>query len=175
MDYMREHKAIFREEGMARCVSLLKMATAGVSHAVEVPGRYAREMQIDRLQTAMKSALAAGFPVITLYDGLDEGWIPDPVATSIIGGLALAAADFTDAQVGILPMMFIRDNMFRALAHMDTDFTRHLEGHTLRLEWEETSLFHLVAQRLRVALGVVDVESDVKVWRIDSRIENFAT
>ena len=60
--------------------------------------------------------------------------------------------------------MFVRDNMFRALAQFDTDFTRHIEGHTLRLHWDEYSLFHLVNQRLRAAFEIDKVESDVKVW-----------
>jgi hypothetical protein len=54
--------------------------------------------------------------------------------------------------------------MLRALAQYDDDFTRHIEGHTLRLHWDEESLFHLVVARLRVALSVQSVESEVKVW-----------
>ena len=54
--------------------------------------------------------------------------------------------------------------MFRALAHQDDDFTRYIEGHTLRLQWDEESLFSLVVARLRVALGIEALENNVKVW-----------
>lgn len=54
--------------------------------------------------------------------------------------------------------------MFRALAQLDSDFTRHIEGHALRLHWDENSLFRLVTRRLRVALDLQEVENDVKVW-----------
>ena len=165
LDYLTAHAALLRQSGIARCAAMLGLASGETKHAIEIPAWLATQLQVDRLQTAVKSALAtAGLQAIALYDGLDEGWVPDTIATAVIGGLALASADFTDAQVGIFPMLFIRDNMFRALAHLDSDFTRHLEGHTLRLHWDENSLFHLVAQRLRVALHVDDVENDVKVW-----------
>jgi hypothetical protein len=54
--------------------------------------------------------------------------------------------------------------MFRALAHEDDDFTRHIEGHTLRLQWDQESLFGMVVARLRVVLGMESSENDVKVW-----------
>jgi hypothetical protein len=54
--------------------------------------------------------------------------------------------------------------MFRSLAQLDDDFTRHIEGHTLRLQWDELSLFHLITARLRVALALDSIENEVKVW-----------
>ncbi len=135
------------------------------SHAVEVPARLAAMAEIDKLQATVKSLLTElNYRVLVMYDGLDEGWTPDPIATAVIGGLARTAGDFTDIQAGIHPLLFIRDNIFRALAQLDQDFTRHIEGHTLRLHWDEASLFHLVARRLRVALRIEDQENDVRIW-----------
>lgn len=74
------------------------------------------------------------------------------------------AADYREKRLPFYPIMFIRDNMFRALAQFDDDFTRHIEGHSLRLQWEEESLLHLIAARLRVALSLDTVESNIKVW-----------
>jgi len=54
--------------------------------------------------------------------------------------------------------------MFRALAQFDDDFIHHIEWHTLRLQWDEEALFYLSAARLRVALKLESVESEVKVW-----------
>jgi hypothetical protein len=95
---------------------------------------------------------------------LDEGWIPESAATSVLGGLSLAVADLDESQTGIHGVLFIRDNMFRALAHFDTDFSRHIEGHALRLHWDEDSLLQLVGSRLRIALNLGDMESFVRVW-----------
>jgi hypothetical protein len=81
-----------------------------------------------------------------------------------LGGLSLAIADLDESQSGIHGILFIRDNMFRALAHFDTDFSRHIEGHALRLHWDEDSLLQLVGSRLRIALDLGDVESFVRVW-----------
>src|SRR5262249_182054 len=78
--------------------------------------------------------------------------------------LARTAADCRERALPIHPIVFVRDNMFRALAHVDDDFTRHIEGHTLRLHWDEESLFSLVIARLRVALQLDVVENDVRGW-----------
>jgi hypothetical protein len=54
--------------------------------------------------------------------------------------------------------------MFRALFAFDDDFSRDVEGSTLRLGWDEDALLHLVTDRLRVALELEKVENDVRVW-----------
>lgn len=56
--------------------------------------------------------------------------------------------------------------MFRALSHFDDDHSRHIQGSSLRLHWDEASLFHLVAKRLRFALGHENVENDVRIWNL---------
>ena len=103
------------------------------------------------------------FQAIVIYDGLDEGWIPDMISTAVVGGLAIAVADLTDAKTGIYAILFVRDNMFRLLASTDEDFSRHIEGATLRLHWDVQSLFVLICRRIRVVYDL-STESDVKVW-----------
>lgn len=167
--YLRQRqsdaKALLQQEPAARYLSLLKEALRGSHHATEVPAKLAQSVQVEKLQHAIRDSLQSlGLRIVVIYDGLDEGWVPDVVSTAVLGGLALTAADLTDSRVGIYPILFIRDNMFRSLAQLDTDFTRHIEGHTLRLHWDENSLLRLVAQRLRIALGLAEVESDIRVW-----------
>ena len=53
--------------------------------------------------------------------------------------------------------------MFRALAHLHTDFSRQIEGSTQRLHWDEATLFEFVCSRLR-AKFVLDIESNERVW-----------
>jgi hypothetical protein len=123
------------------------------------------------LLQAIKSALAeANLNVVVLYDSLDEGWMPDVPSTAVIGGLALAAADLRDSETAIFPILFMRDNIFRSLAELDPDFTRHIEGQTLRLHWDEASLFRLVAERLRVALDLPP-ENDVRAWNRFAQVD----
>ena len=74
----------------------------------------------------------------------------------------MAAVDFKEAQ-GIHCLLFIRDNMFRALAQLDGDYTRNIEGNTLRLHWDEESLLLFVALRLRVAFDWKG-ENKLKAW-----------
>jgi hypothetical protein len=99
-----------------------------------------------------------------LIDGVDNGWRPEPISTAVLGGLAAGISDLREKCPEVRAIVFIRDNMFRALAHFDGDHARHLQGSTLRLHWDEHSLFHMVSQRIRVALGQTEVESDIRVW-----------
>jgi hypothetical protein len=130
-----------------------------------LPNELALALQIERLQQAVRQALLdTRKRTVFLFDGLDDGWKPTPIATAILGALGQAMADLKDSKTGIHGIAFVRDNMFRALAHFDADFSRTIEGNTLRLHWHQDSLFVLVAKRLRVALNLTEIENDVKVW-----------
>lgn len=120
--------------------------------------------KLDKLQNGITETLKeTNRGVYFFFDGLDEGWKPDEKCTAIIGGLAAAAADFSEKKSGIHLVMFIRDNIFRSLNYFDKDSSRHIEGNTLRLNWDSLSLLHLISNRLRVALDI-EQESDIKVW-----------
>jgi len=163
--YKDTHTLLTAPAGAQRCAAILNKFRRGAESANDIPGKIAQELRINWLQDSVREMLTAtGRLAVVLWDGLDEGWVPDQVATAILGGLAAAVADFADSKVGIHGILFVRDNMFRALAHFDRDFSRHIEGSTLRLNWDEHSLLHLVANRLRAAFDLREVESDVKVW-----------
>jgi len=168
-DYISEFVAANRDlmdlGGTSRCVEILHRYGEGCTIVEDVPGAIAKGLQLSRLQDSVRAALAAiNRSVVFLFDNLDEGWEATPVSTAVVGGLALTAADLRDAQMEIAVVLFLRDNILRALAGLDPDFTRHIEGNTLRLYWTEDALMHLVAARLRVALSLEHVENDVKVW-----------
>jgi hypothetical protein len=80
-----------------------------------------------------------------------------------VDDVALTSADLMERGLPIHSVAFVRDNMFRALAWFEPDFSRHVEGSVLRLRWDESALLHLVASRLRVVLAT-DIENDIKVW-----------
>jgi hypothetical protein len=130
-----------------------------------VPRRLFDKYELGELTEWIRETLEyTGTRLVALYDRLDEAWTPTVSPIAILGGLARAAADFREKQFPIYQVVFIRDNMFRALAQFDDDFTRHVEPHTLRLQWDHESLFHLVTARLRVALDITNLENDTKVW-----------
>ncbi len=164
-DFVSRHSAIMDVKDTTRCTEIIKAAIADGASGREIPGKIATKFQLNLLQTSVQNALSSiNRAGKILYDGLDEAWVPDATATAVLGGLSYAIADLRDNQTGIHGTLFIRDNMFRALAHFDGDFSRHIEGHTLRLHWDQESLFQLVGTRLRFILGLPKVESIVKVW-----------
>jgi hypothetical protein len=163
--YLARHGVEAGISGTAHCANTLRSILKRSLPVAEIPGALVVEYEIGRLTEALREALdQAGLRVVAMYDRLDEAWSPDVTPVAILGGLAKTASDYREKKFPIYPIVFVRDNMFRALAQMDDDFTRHIEGHSLRLHWDEESLFHLVAARLRVALGLENIESTVKVW-----------
>ncbi|WP_147477109.1 P-loop ATPase, Sll1717 family [Corallococcus sp. AB038B] len=162
--YIIRHKDVFDRRGTARSLYVLQQSIRRCVSPAELPVEIANYYELGKLQEIVSSALSQmGKRIVVLYDGLDEGWIPTPIATAILGGLAKIVADLADANSGVHCILFIRDNMFRALAQFDDDFTRNIEGSAMRLHWDEESLLALVAARLRVTLNLSG-ESDVKVW-----------
>lgn len=163
--YKDAHSTLSTPAGAQRCAAIVNTYKRGAQSSTEIPGKIATDLRVNWLEDNIRALLTAtGRSCVVLWDGLDEGWVPDPIATAVLGGLAAAVADFADSKVGVHGILFVRDNMFRALAHFDRDFSRHIEGNTLRLNWDELSLLHLVANRLRAAFHLEDIESDVKVW-----------
>jgi hypothetical protein len=162
--YLEKHQELARLVTSARCAKVVRTYSKDYE-ARQVPARIASELEIDRLEATIKRLLdATGLQAYLLMDRLDEGWVPSAVATAILGGLATSASAFSDRKCSLHVLLFIRDNMFRSLSHLDDDFSRAIEGNALRLHWTEDDLFHLVAERLRVALGAESVENDNKIW-----------
>ncbi|TMN19681.1 ATP-binding protein [Pseudoxanthomonas sp. X-1] len=101
---------------------------------------------------------------VLLVDRLDEGYEPDILGTGIIDGILYGTDEIRSSLAeNFRAIVFIRDNMLRAIESEDKDFTRNLESQVLRLHWDPQELFYMVANRIRYAFGVVK-ESDVKVW-----------
>jgi len=165
-DYRSRHAELFLRRGMDRSLHALRLARKHYpdADALALPEQIADHFEIKLLESMVFPALTfLGLDVYYLYDGLDEGWTPTPLATGVLGGLAKAAAEFKESGCRIHCLLFIRDNMMRALSQLDGDYTRNIEGNVLRLQWDETALLALVARRLRAAFGWTD-EQDIRVW-----------
>ncbi len=163
--YRAAHGVLLKRSVSEACVEVLRAVTAGGDVDLSMPSRIAGQFDVERLQDSIVNSLEElGQRAVVFFDGLDEGWEPTACSTAILGGLAACVSTFAEASDRLYGVIFVRDNMFRALAHFDTDFSRHIEGNTLRLHWGEQSLLNLVASRLRVFLDIPKLESDIKVW-----------
>lgn len=99
-----------------------------------------------------------------LTDRLDEGYEPDFIGIGIVDGLIYGTDDLRSAlKPHVRSLIFLRDNIFRAIEDADQDFSRNIEGQVLRLHWDPIELFHLINIRIRVALNI-DQENDIRVW-----------
>ena len=163
--YRNKYGTLFAHVGTGRSLQAFREVLAAKPgiHADAIPEAIAEQFQLSQLQKLITDALPKiGARIVFLYDGLDEGWVPTQTATGLIGGLAKLAAEFRESQ-SVHCLLFIRDNMFRALGQFDRDYTRNIEGNTLRLHWDEASLLSVVALRLRKTFEWGG-EQDVKAW-----------
>jgi hypothetical protein len=100
---------------------------------------------------------------VLLMDRLDEGYEPDAIGIGIITGLAYASIELNKRSDKVRPIIFLRDNIYRALAKEDPDYSRNIEGQVIRLHWDWAQLLLLAASRMRVSFGL-DLEKDQRIW-----------
>ena len=147
-----------------RCARILNSASSSFEKPIMIPEKIAQLYNIELIKKVVEASLTdINRFVILFFDNLDEGWTPKPLETSIIGGLARATSMFKDRQSRIHNYIFSRDNMFRAIASLDNDFTRNIEGAVVRLKWDDSSLFNLVAERIKYSFKI-DAENNTKIW-----------
>ena len=101
--------------------------------------------------------------LVILIDCLDEGYQPDHTGIGVIDGLIQGAIDVKAKPLGVKPFIFLRDNIFRSVQHLDKDYSRNIEGSVLRLHWDERALYNFVTKRIRVAFSIPQ-ESSNRVW-----------
>jgi hypothetical protein len=127
-------------------------------------GAVAEVLQISQIEDALRDALrTTNRQGIVLIDRTDEGYEPDDKGIGIVDGLAQASIDIRDRISGVRSILFLRDNIYRAVEQRDQDFSRNLEQAVLRLHWDETALLNLAANRLRVAFHL-KAEKSLRVW-----------
>jgi hypothetical protein len=100
---------------------------------------------------------------ILLMDRLDEGYEPDAIGIGIITGLAYASIELNKRSGRVRPIIFLRDNIYRAVAKEDPDYSRNIEGQVIRLHWDWAQLLLLAASRMRVSFGL-SLENDQRIW-----------
>jgi hypothetical protein len=121
-------------------------------------------LELNVLQDAVDGTLRElQHDIVFLIDRVDEGYEPDELGVALVDALVLAAIDINTRIDHARVTLFLRDNMARAVEQLDPDYSRNIEGQTLRLHWEEGQLFSLICNRLRQAFGI-EAESDLKVW-----------
>lgn len=149
---------------LARVREILKRQVAPTSSPEETIAGLAQTLQIAKLQDLLGSALGqAKESFVFLIDQLDEGFEPDDLGIALIGGWVHAAIDLNFQVPNVNAYIFLRDNIFKAIAKLDPDYSKNIEGRFLRLHWDEHQLFDLVCKRLQVAFGI-DADSNRKIW-----------
>ena len=122
------------------------------------------QLELQELETTFEKVLeTSNLTIHILIDRLDEGYEPDHLGTGIISGVAGAITDLNKKYERVRAVIFLRDNIARALAKLDPDYSRNIEGETLRLHWDSYQLLNLVALRLKRAFAI-EAEQSQRIW-----------
>ena len=136
----------------------------GNSAAATIAG-LVQSLKLQELQEALLQMLGKSrSSFVFLIDQLDEGFEPDELGVGLVGGFVHAAVDINSQVFGIQAYIFLRDNIFKALAQLDPDYSKNIEGRFLRLHWDEHQLFDLFGSRLRIAFKLDHVDGNRKIW-----------
>ena len=128
-------------------------------------GHLSSLLEVDQVKEALIQVLPEmKTDFVVLIDKLDEGYHSDDVGTALADGLILATINVADWLPNTKVTLFARDNVARAVARSDPDYSRNIEGQILRLHWDEPLLIGVVCARLRMAFSLSDIESNLKVW-----------
>jgi hypothetical protein len=164
---MMSHLKRWRSAGpdfLSKMRTILRSIVESGLKAEETIGDLATKLHIRDLESVLIDALEeVNSRCIILVDKLDEGYEPDALGIGFIDGAIYALSDLDSAFPQIKTIVFLRDNVFRAIAHEDPDFSRNVEGQTLRLHWDTYQLFNLICTRLRKAFSL-DIENSQRVW-----------
>jgi hypothetical protein len=162
------HVNVWRSSGgscVGRLRSVLRESLKGIEGEEDRIADLAGVLQLNRLTEDVATLVGdTNKQFVILVDRLDEGYEPDSVGTGIVDGILYGTDDIrTLLGNKVRAVVFIRDNIFRAIEDEDKDFSRNLESQVLRLHWDQQELFYMVAKRVRFLFGV-NKESDEKVW-----------
>lgn len=148
----------------SRVRELLKRRVPAQSSPEETIAGLAQELEIANLQQSLSELLAsAKQSYVFLIDQLDEGFEADDLGVALVSGFVHAAIDLNFQVPEINTLVFLRDNIFKAIAKSDPDYSKNIEGRFLRLHWDEHQLFDLVCARLKVAFKL-EPDGNRKIW-----------
>ncbi len=134
------------------------------SDILSAPHYLAGKFNVSKLVSAVSKAFQfAALKGYLFVDGLDEGWEPDRVATTMSSGLGGCAVELKSKGSNIHCVLFIRDNMYRAMREFDGDFTKNVVPSALRLNWDEDSLYRFICIRIAKQRSL-NFENNNKIW-----------
>ncbi len=147
-----------------RYANTLRQVTERDLSPEERIGRLPVSLDLRNVEDALSDACKVSKSTVAfLIDRLDEGYEPDDKGVGLVDGLVQAAIDLKTRVPGIKPIVFLRDNIFRAVQVLDPDYSRNIEGHVLRLHWDAEALFVLATRRMRIAFEIKQ-EASQRIW-----------
>lgn len=126
----------------------------------------AEHLQINRVLSELREVLHHAKKMsVVLVDRLDEGYEPDTLGNGVVDGLVYGTSEFKEnLGQGTIALVFLRDNIFRALQRADNDFSRNVEPRVLRLHWDPQELLFMTIGRIRAAFKLEGKEGEIKAW-----------
>jgi hypothetical protein len=166
LDFMAEHEDILEEDFATRArrtlEELQKIRTDQPNltneDALDRNLLKARMYEIERdLQT-----IAQEYPIFVLVDEVDKYWSPSYEASvNLLLGLVNEAARLRQRFRSTLNFaLYLRQDIFEVLRRWDEEL---MKRDITALRWDESSLLNMIAQRIRIRMGITS-SSDPETW-----------
>lgn len=166
-NYLESHLVKWRKNRYGFCARLKDRLREIINTADDAEARVsdlAQSLSIEEVEDVIKEALqVTKKSIVILVDRLDEGYEPDATGIGLVDGLVQAVIDLNSRLSEVRIVIFLRDNVFRAVAKYDPDFSRNIEGQVIRLHWDEYGLFNLVTNRLKRVFSI-EQENTARIW-----------
>jgi hypothetical protein len=144
--------------------NVIKFGIAEKDKPLEAIADFSESVNLPRLKESLKTAISdLKMNVFLLIDCLDEGYEPDTSGIAYVAGIMQGTLNISTIFSNVRPVLFLRDNMFRAVANADPDYTRNFEQHVHRLHWGDAQLLNLAVRRIKVAFNLTQ-ENDIRIW-----------
>ena len=159
--YWEKERGSFTAKIRKRLIALIDKNDSPQTIIANLGDKFDLELLEENLKNILEDT---GVTFNILVDKVDEGYSPDTQGIALVDGFVQTIIDINNYFPSALnSYIFIRDNIYRAIAKTDPDFTRNIESHILRLHWSEYNLFNLVCNRIRIAFGI-STENNRKLW-----------
>jgi hypothetical protein len=89
---------------------------------------------------------------IVMIDRIDDSWDGSDKAVILLMALMHACVELNSAYEYIRPLLFLRENIFERVRHMDNEFPR-LETCVVSLDWTTQMLVEMIERRLQYPLN----------------------
>jgi hypothetical protein len=147
-EIQKERNAIEQFEFDTRTLELVEEGVGAIEGGREKEWNKFNQRSKRLIQQVIDASIEPKRNLLFLIDRIDEDWDGTDNAVTVLMALMHACVELNAISKHVSVLLFIRENMFDRVRHVDLEFSR-LETAVISLEWTRELLRELIERRLR--------------------------